>query len=178
MKVFVAGSKSAIAKLLKSKPIAVRYDCLKVTRYVSWKFQPSTCLRAPRRTRADGSGPTGLYSGLSYRLDPRVWHRERVLNPLRRAVVGEAIGISGEAAIDRRRVGQQVGAVRAGGSDRLDAAHEVRRGRPGRAGPHTVGPFRSLANEVSHWICVPLFTSAGVLLTTMLPSPPKGPSDL
>ena len=45
-------------------------------------------------------------------------------------------------------------------------------------GPHTVGPFRSLANEVSHWIWVPLFTSAGVLLTTMLPSPPKGPSDL
>ena len=45
-------------------------------------------------------------------------------------------------------------------------------------GPHTAGPFRSLANEVSHGICVPLFTSAGVLLTTMLPSPPKGPSDL
>ena len=31
VKVFVAGLKFAIAKLLKSKPIAVRYACLKVT---------------------------------------------------------------------------------------------------------------------------------------------------
>ena len=60
-----------------------------------------------------------------------------MLNPLRRAVVGDAVGISGQAAIDRRRVGRQVGAVGARGSDRLDATHEVRRSRPGRAGaPH------------------------------------------
>ena len=44
--------------------------------------------------------------------------------------------------------------------------------------PHVAGPFRFLASEVSHVIWVPLFTRAGVLLTTMLPSPPKGPSDL
>ena len=44
-------------------------------------------------------------------------------------------------------------------------------------GLHTVGPLRSLANEVSHVIWVQLFTSAGVLLTTMPPSPPNGPSD-
>ena len=92
----------------------------------------------PRVERTQRDGTTGVaVLWVVVRLDPRVWHRERVLNPLRHAVVGEAIGIRGEAAIDRRRVGQQVGAVRAGGSDCLDAAHEVRRGRPGRAGaPH------------------------------------------
>ena len=39
-------------------------------------------------------------------------------------------------------------------------------------------PFKSLANDVSHWIVVPLLVSGGELLVTMLPSPPKGPSDL
>ena len=96
---------------------------------------PAIDVRRVERTGRDGTHGAVLW--VVVRLDPRVWHRERVLNPLRHAVVGEAIGISGEAAIDRRRVAQQVGAVRAGGSDRLDATHEVRRGRPGRAGaPH------------------------------------------
>ncbi len=132
----------------------------------------------PRVERTDRDGTTGVaVLWVVVRLDPRVWHRERVLNPLRHAVVGEAIGISGEAAIDRRRVAQQVGAVRA----RVPIVWTpptkyVGVGQVG-LGPHTVGPLRSLANEVSHWIWVPLFTSAGVLLTTMLPSPPKGPSD-
>ena len=39
-------------------------------------------------------------------------------------------------------------------------------------------PFKSLAKDVSHWIVVPVLVSGGELLVTMLPSPPKGPSDL
>ena len=61
------------------------------------------------------------------------------------------LGISGEAAIDRRRVDQQVGAVGARGVAIVwtPPMKYVGVGQVGVA-PHAAGPFRSLANEVSH----------------------------
>ena len=81
------------------------------------------------------NGTTRAVLWVVVRRGPRVWYRKRVLNPLRRAVLGDAVGVSGQDAIDRRRVAQQVGAVGAGaGPEGLDATREVRRGRPGRDG--------------------------------------------
>lgn len=88
------------------------------------------------RTIRDGTTRGGVL-WIVVRGSPRVWYRERVLNPFRRAVSEDAVGGIGHAAIDRRRIDQQVGAVGARRPDRLDATHEIGRGRPGRGStPH------------------------------------------
>lgn len=85
------------------------------------------------RTRRDGTWrDRGAVLWVVVRGRPTVRNRQRVLNPLRRAVLDDAVGGSGQAAIDRRRVDQQVGAVGSRRADRLDATHEVRRRWPGR----------------------------------------------
>ena len=56
VKVFVAGLKFAIAKLLKSKPIAVRHVCLKVTKYDVVEV-PAIDVRRVERTGRYGTDP-------------------------------------------------------------------------------------------------------------------------
>ena len=88
------------------------------------------------RTSRDGT-THGVVLWVVVRGRPTVRNRQRVSNPLRHAVLDDAVGVSGQAAIDRRRVDQQVGAVGARRADRLDATREVRRHRPGRGrAPH------------------------------------------
>ena len=53
---------------------------------------PAIDVRRVDRTSRDGTDPKVVYSGLLYECVQRVGDRQRVLNPLRRAVVGDAVG--------------------------------------------------------------------------------------
>ena len=63
-------------------------------------------------------------------------------------------------------------------ADRLDATVEVSVIGRGPGPERTLDAVQVPRKDVSHWIVVPVLVSGGELLVTMVPSPPKGPSDL